>query len=296
MAEASGGTNDWRQYRTSEELGTFFPLARAISAKTYQERLLDLGLPAHERFLASSLVASRQDDVRTYLLFLEDEPISDLYCSAIEGVVSYDYLGYDPGYSRSRPARCFYLSLEKLFAERRFVTFDFTEGEGQHKELFATDSRLCGDVYVLSQRLTRVSLVMLHHATDKFSAWSGIAMNHLNLKSRLRRKVRGFGSLLAISLRHPTGGHATEFESSRTTWQCIHLAVPSLLPMVEYIGCCDCRFCPATKFYRFGQPLGSNAVDYRHFPPSSFMKCFLRRPVGMPNLRIPASEAGDSQM
>ena len=57
--------------------------------------------------------------------------------------------------------------MQSLFAEQRFAAFDFTEGEGQHKELFATRSRLCGDVYVLRRRLMPLSAVMLHHAVDK---------------------------------------------------------------------------------------------------------------------------------
>jgi len=37
FAQISGGTIDWRQYRTPQELPIFFDLARTVSAKTYQE-------------------------------------------------------------------------------------------------------------------------------------------------------------------------------------------------------------------------------------------------------------------
>lgn len=191
FAEASGGAIDWRQYRTPQELAIFFRLARTVSSKTYQERLLDLGLPVHDGFIASSLALSRQDNVRAYLLFLKDQPVSYLYCTVNARIVRYDYLGYDPGYSRLSPGTVLQLlALEALFAEQRFITFDFTEGEGQHKQLFSTDSRLCGDVYVFGPRLAPISLVMLHHAADRISAGTAAILDRLHLRSPFRRFLR----------------------------------------------------------------------------------------------------------
>ena len=43
LAERSGGTLDVRCYRSEAEIGEFHALARALSARTYQERLLDAG-------------------------------------------------------------------------------------------------------------------------------------------------------------------------------------------------------------------------------------------------------------
>ena len=82
------------------------------------------------------------------------------------------------------------LALQTLFSEGRFSGFDFTEGEGQHKQLFSTQSCLCADVYVLSRRLRPVSLAMLHHTADRLSMAVGIGLDYLKLRSRLRRLVR----------------------------------------------------------------------------------------------------------
>ena len=131
FAELSGGVIDWRQYRTPEELARFFELARKVSAKTYQERLLSAGLPAHPAFVASSLTSSKADNVRAYLLFLRGEPISYLYCPVSERVVAYDYLGYDPAYSSHSPGTVLQLlALEALFAERRFATSTLPKAKG----------------------------------------------------------------------------------------------------------------------------------------------------------------------
>ena len=191
FAEISGGAIDWRQYRTPQELPKFFELARTVSAKTYQERLLGVGLPAYQAFITASLNSSENDNVRAYLLFLQEHPISYLYCSVSKRIVAYDYLGYDPAHASLSPGTVLQLlAIQALFAEQCFTAFDFTEGEGQHKELFSTESRLCGDIYVLNRRFTPISRVMLHYATDRMSAGAGTVLDRLHLRSPLRKFLR----------------------------------------------------------------------------------------------------------
>jgi hypothetical protein len=192
MAEASGGTIDCREYRTPAQISLFFPPARKVSSKTYQERLLKLGLPADEEFFKSAQACSTDDGVRAYLLFVNGVPISYLYCVVRGQVVSYDYHGYDPAYAKLSPGTVLQtVALKSLFAEQRFTMFDFREGEGEHKERFSTESCLCGDVYVVSRRVAPMSRVMLHYLMDRTSASGGVILDRLKLKSRLRRLVRG---------------------------------------------------------------------------------------------------------
>ena len=191
FADASGGTIDFREYRTPDQIAKFFPLARKVSAKSYQERLLGTGLPADRAFLASALESAAGNGVRAYLLFLAGEPVSYLYCPVEQGTVQYDRLGYDPQWSSLSPGTVLQLlALQALFSEKRFANFDFTEGEGQHKELFSTQSCLCADVYVLSRRLRPVLLARAHHAADNLSLAAGKLLDQLNLRSRLRKLVR----------------------------------------------------------------------------------------------------------
>lgn len=191
FAELSGSDIDVREYRTPKEIAEFIGIARALSAKTYQERLLRRGLPATGEFLGSAQALAGQDNVRAYLLFLNGEPISYLYCPIKAGVVLYDYLGYDPAAASISPGTVLQLlALERLFAERRFKLFDFTEGEGQHKELFSTESRLCADFFVLRRRPAPVSLIRLHRVMDQASAALGASLGRLHLKTRVRQLIR----------------------------------------------------------------------------------------------------------
>jgi Acetyltransferase (GNAT) domain len=191
FTEVSGGLIDWKEYRTPEQIATFFPLARKVSSRTYQERLLDRGLPADKVFFISAQTLARDNKLRAYLLFLNGEPVSYLYCPVRQRVVVYDRLGYDPSYASLSPGTVLQiLALKALFAEQRFTTFDFTEGEGQHKEIFATDRRLCGDVYVVRERLVPMLLIVLHLGLDRASAGAGSVLEMLKLKSRVRKLIR----------------------------------------------------------------------------------------------------------
>ncbi len=191
FSEASGGSVDWKLYRTQEQIAEFFPLAHEVSAKTYQERLLGTGLPGASGFFDNALELAKQDRVRAYLLFLNNEPISYLYCPVHDAVVVYDHLGYDPAYAALSPGTVLQiLALQSLFAEQRFTVFDFTEGEGQHKEMFSTQSLLCGDVFVINRRLMPLSLVILHRAVDKTSSAAGVLFDRWGVKSRARRLLR----------------------------------------------------------------------------------------------------------
>jgi len=192
FADASIGSVDFRQYRTPAEIECFFTLARKVSSKTYQERRLKLGFPVHPEFFAAGIALSKQDCIRGYILFLAGKPISYLYCTVRRDVVSYDHHGFDPAFARLSPGTVLQLlALQTLFAEQRFSTFDFAPGEGFHKERFATQGRLCGDVFVVKWRVLPILLILLHRAVDRTSQAVGSILDRVNLKSVLRRRLRG---------------------------------------------------------------------------------------------------------
>lgn len=150
LAERSGGTLDLRLYRAPGEMDDFYRHARAVSAKTYQERLLDAGLPEGEAFLSELRGLARHDAVRGWVLFLEGRPISYLYAPAEGIALIYSRLGYDPEHADLSPGTVLqFEAMRQLIEEGRFRLFDFTEGEGQHKRLFGTGWVDCVDLLLV---------------------------------------------------------------------------------------------------------------------------------------------------
>ena len=191
FTESSNGDLRWKKYGTRDEMEEFHRLAREISAKTYQERLLDAGLPADEAYLESLQALASRDQVRAFILFHQDVPAAYLCCPAVDDSLLYEYVGYDPQFAHLSPGTVLqYVAFESLFAENRFKIFDFTEGEGPHKSFFATQSLLCADIYFFRRTWRNLALVRSHDTLLRSSAALVQILNRIGAKAYLKKLIR----------------------------------------------------------------------------------------------------------
>ncbi|MCZ8111323.1 MAG: GNAT family N-acetyltransferase [Betaproteobacteria bacterium] len=191
FADHCGGELRWTVHRTEPEVRQFLDLAVALAARTYQEKLLGLGLPGTEEFAAWAADQARQGRIRAFLLYGDEKPVSYLFCPIHEGVVEYAYLGYDPEYrTHSVGTVLQWIALEHLFGEQSFRFFDFTEGESDHKRLFATHERLCANVLFVRAGWRGYLLVYAHHALNRVSEGLGALLDMVGLRARLRQYLR----------------------------------------------------------------------------------------------------------
>ena len=173
LAERCGGRLDLRTYRSPEEMERFYADARILSARTYQERLLDGGLPAGGDALGEMRVLAGRGQVRGWLLFLDGRPISYLYAPAEGETLIYAFLGYDPNHAELSPGIVLQLeAMRQLMEEKTFSLFDFTEGDGQHKRQFATDAVDCVDLLLVRRTLANLAA---GHALNLFDGAVGLA-------------------------------------------------------------------------------------------------------------------------
>lgn len=190
-AEHCGGNISWKIYKSAGEMPEFFRFARAVSERTYQEKLLDAGLPDSEKFLDEMEQLAQQGHVRGFILFHQNKPVSYLYCPISNGVLIYAFLGYDPGYMNYSVGTVLqWLALEHLFEERLFRFFDFTEGQSEHKKLFATHSVQCANVFFLRNNLRNKVLLLSQRVVNDFSRLAGDTLNQLGLKSKVKKMMR----------------------------------------------------------------------------------------------------------
>ena len=192
FAESSGGAIDLRSYRTPQELTEFLREARALSQVTFQERLLDAGLPASDAFRQHLLGAGAAGMVRAFILFHAGKAAAYLlYEIRGTGIILSMYTGYDPQLRALSPGTIVhYLSIEKLFEESGLRMLDFTEGEGIHKQYFATGNRLCADIYFLKPNLRVALLLRLHAGVDALSRTLVGLLDRLGLKARIKKLIR----------------------------------------------------------------------------------------------------------
>lgn len=191
FADQTGGALKWRRYAGADEMAEFHRHARAVSARTYQERLLDAGLPEGDGFVAEMMALAAADALRAFILFDGERPVSYLYCPVEGDTLIYAYLGYDPDYLRhSAGTVLFWVALQSLFEEGRFACFDFTEGESDHKRLFATHGTPAANVYFLRPTLRLRLLARTHNGFASMSTALGEWLERHGLRARIRRLLR----------------------------------------------------------------------------------------------------------
>lgn len=188
LAKENGDVLDVR--RCPGDLGAddFYALARAVSSTTYQERLLEAGLPAGEEALAELRHRAQTDGMRGWLLFLHGEPIAYLHAPAEEDTLIYAYLGYDPRFAALSPGTVLQLeAMRQLMEEGRFRLFDFTEGDGQHKRQFATGQIDSVDLLLIRPSLANICALQAFGLVDRSASIAKRTLIALGAEQALRR-------------------------------------------------------------------------------------------------------------
>ena len=117
--------------------------------------------------------------------------MSYLYVPIDADCAVYDYLGYLPDWAEHSPGTVLQmLAMEVLFAERLARWFDFTEGDGAHKRMFATGSVDCIDLLVFPPSTRNRLLVSSHRLFNGAVATAKDMSVRLGVGARLGQWLR----------------------------------------------------------------------------------------------------------
>lgn len=192
LASASGGQLRVERYRSADELAAFHAIARGVSATTYQERLLDCGLPDDAAFLRDMAARGASGTARGWLLYVGDRPAAYLYCPVDRGTVIYEYVGHDPVFADLSPGAVLHVeAMRDLFEEGGLKRFDFTEGEGQHKRALSTGGVAACDLLLLAPTWGNRAAAAGLAGFDNGVALAKRAVGRLGVENVARRVRRG---------------------------------------------------------------------------------------------------------
>ena len=188
--DAAGGL-DVRCYHTPAAVDAFARAAGALSARTYQHRLLGAGLPTDAAAVAVMRACAAAGDLRGFILFHRGEPAAFLYLPVSEGVVRYRHLGYDPALAALSPGTVLQVeALRQLFDEPALRLFDFTEGDGDHKRLFGREAVACVDRLLLRRTWRNRALLAGLAGWDGAVGGIGGIAARTGAKSAMKRWLR----------------------------------------------------------------------------------------------------------
>lgn len=190
LAEDAGGYAV-TEHRTPAEIEAFLAAALPLSARTYQARLLEAGLPDSPEARRAMLESAEDDRMRAFLLHAGGAAVAYLSLPISGRTLVYAHLGYDPGWARLSVGTVLQMdALERLFAEDRFAWFDFTEGEGAHKAMFGTHSAECASLVLLEPTLANRTLLGARDAFDAGVASAKALAARSGALGRLRALLR----------------------------------------------------------------------------------------------------------
>jgi hypothetical protein len=184
--------NNIKEYQTMEEFKVFLSLARKISRKTWQERVLHAGLLTEKKEREDWLSLAGQGLARGYLLFAGDKPIAYAVCVIEnEDVIVYRKIGFNPAYRKWSPGTVlFFKMLEQIFKENRFSLLDFMGGDAEHKRKFANDSILCANIYCFRRSISNLFLIFVHRGLNIVSFGLKWVMEKIGIRSRIKKMIR----------------------------------------------------------------------------------------------------------
>lgn len=180
------------EHRTPAEIEAFLDAALPLSAKTYQARLLDAGLPGDAATRRAMLEAAEDDRMRCFLLRVEGDAVAYLSLPVVGRTLVYEHLGYHPEWARLSPGTVLQLeALDRLFGEARYAYFDFTEGEGAHKAMFGTHHADCASFVLLDPTLANRALLGARAGFDGAVSTAKAVAQRTGALARLRSALKG---------------------------------------------------------------------------------------------------------
>jgi len=192
LTSVSDGDLDIRHFADGDVMDKFHTDARTVSAMTFQEKLANDGLPDDQVFRQEIKEKAGSDHCYGSILYIDDKPISYLYCERQRTGWLAVYGGFDPAYAKLSPGTVHLVSiLEQAFDDPDCAFFDFGPGRSDYKQFFATDAVPSADILILRKTVRNRLIANTHSTLGGITNWAGNLAERLNLKTLLRQKIRG---------------------------------------------------------------------------------------------------------
>ncbi|NJO37172.1 MAG: GNAT family N-acetyltransferase [Rhizobiales bacterium] len=183
---------DVRYYRTPQEMDAFSALAERISATTFQEKSVGCGWPHGEDFKRHLMRSAERDGCFGSVLFAGQTPVSYQFMVRKNKRLIGTFIGFDPAYQKYSPGKIHMLAcIRHLFDDPSSEIYDFAGGGFRYMTDFSTDQAGCADMLRLGPNPWHLLIIGTHLALGTLTRTSSALVDKLQLKERLRRKLRG---------------------------------------------------------------------------------------------------------
>ena len=181
-----------RVFKSKEDVSEFIEIAKAISKVSYQEVLLGTVFRTDQEWKEQLEGLADENRFRGYVLYVNDEAAAYNYCPVYgNGIILYDLSGYKPDFQKYSPGTVLqHHVIAQAFSEPAFHYYDLCQGEGRHKEQFATGSIQCCYAYIFPFNFYNLALVGAHWLLESTSDQLVSVLDRIGIKDRIKTFIR----------------------------------------------------------------------------------------------------------
>ena len=181
-----------RIFTTPDEIVEFVEIAREISKKTFQYKLLNQGLQDGEMYMEDYLRKAEENRIVGLIIYAEDTPVAYNLCPIYgDGVMIYYYTGYDTEFRNYTPGTVLqFLTIETAFGLDQVNYYDFCAGEGEHKKLFTNTHKLCADMIYFPLTPRFLFVVLFKVSYEGLLAVIKYPLKKLGKADKIRKMIR----------------------------------------------------------------------------------------------------------
>jgi hypothetical protein len=175
-----------------DKVPDFVRSAVTISKKTYQWRLLGLGLRDPVRLQNTLAAMALHGWTRCYLLECGGTPTAFMVGYLYEGTYYYVDVGFDPAWEKWSVGTVLHLEVlrDLIDGDGQARAFDFSSGSGVHKQRFSNESTAEANLLLLPKCARNLALVAAYEGVDTMASAAVRLLEKLQVKTIVKKLVR----------------------------------------------------------------------------------------------------------
>ena len=182
-------------YQNVNEVGAFLDAAMAVSALTYQYKLLGAGLRDRAILEKRFTTTANLGWFRSYVLFVNQQPIAFQVGHLYQGCYNAQEIGYDPDWAKLQVGIFLHTEIvSDLLANPNLVKrFDFGNDDNTHKQRLSNADRVEKYVYLIPRHWRNDLIVHAMRAINSISTLAGRFLKRYGLRKRVRQLLWKLG-------------------------------------------------------------------------------------------------------
>lgn len=194
--DKTGGKFETRCFTKPEEVETFIADAAKVSSRTYQFKLLGAGLRNCEALEDRFDRMARLGWFRSYVLYVDGEPVAFQVGYVFNKTFSAQDIGYDPAFSKLQTGIFLHTEIVSDLLSRpgEVTSWDFGNLDTIHKQRLSNRSELSGFFYLVPKGPRGAAISISMNCMNAASAGLGRLLDKFKLRQKIRKFLRIVGA------------------------------------------------------------------------------------------------------